>query len=81
MEWIGECDKMTLVATKAIKQQRQDLQELQKANHEHLYQKLQLLCISLIQDIQFQLGLLAETVEQNCISHQERQEACRPPWE
>ena len=51
MEWIGECEKMTLVATKAIEQQRQDLQELQKANHEHLFQELQLLRISLIQDI------------------------------
>ena len=33
MEWIGECEKTTLVATKAIEQQRQDLQELKKANH------------------------------------------------
>ena len=53
MEWIGECEKTTLVATKAIEQQCQDLQELQKANHEHLYQELQCLRISLIQDIQF----------------------------
>ena len=81
IEWIGECEKMTLVATKAIDQQRQDLQELQKANHEHLYQELQHLRISLIQDIQFQLNLQAEAVEQNRICHQELQEACRPLWE
>ena len=81
MEWIGECEKMMLVAMKAIDQQRQDLQELQKANHEHSYQELQHLRISLMQDIQFQLKLLAEAVEQNRISHQEQQEACRPPWE
>ena len=81
MEWIGECEKTTLVATTVIEQQCQDLQELQKANHEHLYQELQCLRISLIQDIQFQLNLLAEAIEQNRISHQESQEACRPPWE
>ena len=81
MEWIGECEKTTVVATKAIEQQQQDLQDLQKANHEHWYQELQRLCISLIQDIQFQLNLLAEAVEQNHISHLESQEACRPPWE
>ena len=63
MEWIGECEKTTLVATKAIEQQQQDLQELQKANHEHLYQELQCLHISLIQDIQFQLNLLVEAIE------------------
>ena len=52
--------------------------KLQKANQEHLYQELQHLRISLKQDIQFQLNLLAKAVEQNRISHLESQEACRP---
>ena len=69
MKWIGECEQATLVTTRAVKQQHQDLQEIWKKTHEDLYQELQRLQITLIQDIQFQLNLLVETVEQNRIVH------------
>ena len=81
MEWISECEKIMLVMTKAFEQQKQELQDLQKNNHDHFYQELQHVQISLIQDIQFQFNLLAEMIEHNRIAHHQNQEACRPLWE
>ena len=69
MEWVGECKKATLSAVQAIDQQSQVICEIQENTQADVHQELQRQCADILQDVQFQLNLLAETFEQNCIIH------------
>ena len=85
MEWVGECETATLSVVQAIHQQSQQIRDIRKNTQADVCQELQRQCADILQDVQFQLILLAETFEQNCIIHACQQEAewqaqC-PPWE
>ena len=85
MEWVGECEKATLSAVQAIDQQSQVICEIRENTQADMHQELQRQCADILQDVQFQLNLLAETFEQNCIIHACQQEvdwqAQCPLWE
>ena len=75
MEWVGECEQTTLAAANAIDQQTQQLQTHRDSIQQDLHQELQKYCTNVLQDVQFQLNLLAETFEQNRLVHLQNQEA------
>ena len=75
MEWVGECEQTTLAAAHAIDQQTQLLQNLHDSIQQDLRQELQKYCTNILQDVQFQLNLLAETFEQNRLAQLRHQEA------
>ena len=75
MEWVGECEQTTLAAANAIDQQTQLLQSLCNSIQRNLLQELQKYHTNVLQDVQFQLNLLAETFEQNRLVHLQHQEA------
>ena len=79
MEWVGECEQTTLVVANVIDQQTQLLQTLRDSIQQDLHQELQKYHTNVLQDVQFQLNLLAETFEQNRLVHLWHQEAQRPP--
>ena len=85
MEWVGECEKATLSAVQAIDQQSQVIRDIHENTQADVCQELQCQHADILQDMQFQLNLLAETFEQNCIIHTNQQEAEQqaqcPPWE
>ena len=81
MEWVGECKQTTLAEANAIDQQTQQLQTHRDSIQQDLCQELQKYCTNVLQDVQFQLNLLAETFEQNRLVHLRHQEAQQPPWE
>ena len=81
MQWIGECEQATLVTTQTVENLTQLIQGLWEATHADVRQQLDKHRTDIICDVQFQLNLLAETFEQNCILHQQHQEAQQPPWE
>ena len=62
-------------------QQTKQLQTNCDSIQQDLRQELQKYRTNVLQDIQFQLHLLAETFEQNRLVHLQHQEAQRPPWE
>ena len=78
VEWVGNCEKATLSVVQAVNQQSQ---VIRKNTQEDVCQELQRLCADILQDVQFQLNLLAETFEQNHILHACQQEVHHPPWE
>ena len=65
MEWVGECKQTALAEANAIDQQTQQLQTHRDSIQQDLHQELQKYCTNALQDVQFQLNLLAETFEQN----------------
>ena len=75
MEWIGECTQTTLAAARAIDQQTQLLQNLCDSIQQDIHQELQKYRTNILQDVQFQLNLLAETFEQNRLVQLRHQEA------
>ena len=75
MEWVGECEQTTLAAANVIDQQTQLLQNLCDSIQQDICQELQKYCTDVLQDVQFQLNLLAETFEQNKLVHLRHQEA------
>ena len=85
MEWVGECEKATLSVAQAVDQQSQVIRDICKNTQAEVYQELQCQCADILQDVQFQLNLLAETFEQNRIIHTCQQEvewqAQCPLWE
>ena len=81
MEWVGECEQTTLAAAHAIDQQIQLLQNLHDSIQLDIHQELQKYHTDILQDVQLQLNLLAETFEQNRIVQLRHQEAQQPPWE
>ena len=85
MEWVGECEKATLSMAQAIDQQSQVICDICENTQADVHQELQCHRADILQDVQFQLNLLAETFEQNCTIHACQQEAewqaQRPPWE
>ena len=81
MEWVGECQQTTLAMANTVDQQTQQLQRYLDSTQHDLQQELQKHRTNVLQDVQFQLSLLAETFEQNRIVHLQHQEAQRPPWE
>ena len=76
-----ECKQATLLATKAVEQQTQLIHNIRKQTQADVCQELQQHRTEILQDVQFQLNLLAETYEQNHIIHLRHQEAKCPPWE
>ena len=81
MEWVGECKQTTLAVANVIDQQAQLLQTLCDSVQRDLHQELQKYHTNVLQDVQFQLNLLAKTFEQNRLVHLWHQEAQQPPWE
>ena len=75
MEWVGECKQTTLAAANVIDQQTQLLQNLRDSIQQDICQELQKYRTDVLQDVQFQLNLLAETFEQNRLVHLRHQEA------
>ena len=75
MEWVGECEQTTLAAAHAIDQQTQLLQNLHDSIQQDLRKELQKYRTDILQDVQFQLNLLAETFEQNRLTQLRHQEA------
>ena len=75
MEWVGECEQTTLAAANTIDQQTQLLQILCDSIQQDTCQELQKYHTNVLQDVQFQLNLLAETFEQNRLVHLRHQEA------
>ena len=75
MRWIGECEQATLSATQAVDQQTQLIQKTRENIQADVHQELQYHRTEILQDVQFQLNLLAETFEQNHIVHLQHQEA------
>ena len=75
MEWAGECEQTPLAAAHAIDQQAQLLQNLRDSIQQALCQELQIYCTDILQDVQFQLNLLAEIFEQNRLIQLRHQEA------
>ena len=75
MEWVGECEQTTLAMVNTIDQQTQQLQTHHDTIQQDLHQELQKHRTNILQDVQFQLNLLAETFEQNWIVHLRHQEA------
>ena len=84
MEWIGECEKATLSMAQAVNQQSQVICDICENTQANVCQELQCHCADILQDMQFQLNLLAKTFKQNCIIHACQQEAewqaQHPPW-
>ena len=60
MEWVGECEQATLSATRAIEQQTQLIHNIQEQTQPDVCQELQCHRVEVLQDIQFQLNLLAK---------------------
>ena len=81
MEWVGDCEKATLSVVQAVDQQSQVIRDICKNTQADIHQELQRLRADILQDVQFQLHLLAETFEQNRLLHACQQEAHHPPWE
>ena len=81
MEWVGNCEKATLSMVQAVNQQSQVICDIHENTQADICQELQRLCADILQDVQFQLNLLVETFEQNCILHARQQEAHCPLWE
>ena len=81
MEWIGDCEKATLSMVQAVDQQSQIFCDICENTQADVHQELQRLWADILQDVQFQLNLLAETFEQNRILHTRQQEAHHPLWE
>ena len=75
MEWVGECEKATLTATQAVEKQSQVICNIRENTQADVCHELQCQWAEILQDVQFQLNLLAETFEQNCIIHICQQEA------
>ena len=85
MVWVSECEKATLAATQVVEKQSQAICNISENTQADMHQELQCQCVEILQDVQFQLNLLAETFEQNCIIHicqqEAEQQAQCPPWE
>ena len=81
MEWVSDCEKGTLSTLQAVNQQSQVIHDICENTQADICQELQRLRADILQDVQFQLNLLAETFEQNRILHACQQEAHCPPWE
>ena len=75
MEWVGECEKATLTAKQAVEKQSQVICNIRENTQADVCHELQCQWAEILQDLQFQLNLLAETFEQNCIIHICQQEA------
>ena len=69
MEWVGECEKATLTAAQAVDKQSQTICNIHETIQADVCQELHRQCTDILQDVQFQLNLLAETFEQNRIIH------------
>ena len=75
MEWVGESEQATLTAAHAVDQQTQLIQTIHESIQSDVCQELQKYRTDILQDVQFQLNLLAETFEQSRIIHLRQQEA------
>ena len=75
VEWVDECEKATLAAAQAVDKQSQTICNIRETIQADTCQELQHQHTDILQDVQFQLTLLAETFEQNCIIHRCQQEA------
>ena len=64
-----------------MEQQLQLIQNIRENTQVDVHQELQHHRTEILQDVQFQLNLLAETFKQNRIAHLRQQEVQRPPWE
>ena len=81
MEWVGACEQTTLNAACVVDQQTQLIQNIRESIQSDVHQELQKYQTDILQDVHFQLNLLAETFEQNRIVHLGQQEVQQPPWE
>ena len=81
MEWVGDCKKAALSMVQAVDQQSQVIRDIHENTQADIHQELQRLHANILQDVQFQLNLQAETFEQNHILHTCQQEAHHPLWE
>ena len=75
MEWVGKCAKATLAAAQVVNKQSQTICNIRETIQADVCQELQCQCTDILQDVQFQLNLLVESFEQNCIIHRCQQEA------
>ena len=63
MEWVGECTKAVIDNTEAVIANTERQSDSFKQQKENIREEFECFCCKLLQDLQFQVGLLADSLE------------------